>query len=209
MFQAITNKLKTIIFATGLISAMAVFPEGAQQVRGGGWGFEAIPTYQKELPKTGAPYQTKFENDLARLKSFNDKFQPDILAAQKKLGFDPEAMNAELLAMTKGTDRARHMQRQKEFEAKYETQLIKLTQAAGIDVAVQRRQLISLLDLKNTPVDGGRTLGMVIGDDQRQMPTPAVTPMPRPGITPTPGPESTPTPPEPDVIERSYAAPFS
>ncbi len=167
--------------------------------------------YRKLLPELSAAQKKNFEQEMASLKLIAEKFQPAITAAQKKLGFDPEAMNAELLAITKDTDRARRMQRQKAFEAKYEPQVIKLTQAAGIDVAAQRRQMISLLDLKNTPVDDGRTLGIVIGDDQRQVPMPAVTPMPRPEVTPTPGPESTPTPtpPEPDVIERSYTAPYS
>src|SRR5260370_12539313 len=120
-------------------------------------------------------------------------------------------MNAELLAILKDPDRARSAQRQIEFKAKYEPQLIKLAQTAGIDVAAQRQQMISLLDLKNTPIDDGRTLGMVIGEDHSHIPTPRITPMPLSEVTPTPHPESNPmpTPSAPDVIERTYTAPFS
>ena len=43
MFQAITNKLKTLAFAIGFISALAL-PVAAQEFRVEGAGIEAAPT---------------------------------------------------------------------------------------------------------------------------------------------------------------------
>src|SRR5947207_4559381 len=53
-------------------------------------------TYQKELPNLAAPQKRKFDLEMSRLKAFAEKFQPDLDEAQRKLGFDAQAVSAEL-----------------------------------------------------------------------------------------------------------------
>lgn len=116
--------------------------------------------YQKELPNLAAPYQRKLETEMASLKAFAEKFQPDMAEAQRKLGFDSKAINAEFRAITEEPDAAKRAQRSAEFQTKYEPQFIELAQTAGIDLAAQRQQMITLLglDLSKARVKEGKTL---------------------------------------------------
>src|SRR2546423_1714857 len=145
-------------------------------------------TYQKELPNLATPQKRTFDQEMSRLKAFAEKFQPDLAEAQRKLGFDSKAMNAEFRAITEEPDAAKRSQRSAEFQTKYEPQFIKLAQTAGIDLAAQRQQIITLLDLSKARVKESKTLAIIETADE-----------------PTP----TPTPPPPDVIERVLSAPYT
>jgi hypothetical protein len=144
--------------------------------------------YQKELPNLAAPYQRKLDSEMASLKSFAEKFQSDITAAQGKLSFDSTAMKADFHAITGKLDDGRLAQRSVEFQTTYEPQFIRLAQAAGIDLAAQRRQLITLLAFPKKQVKESKTLAIEMENNP-------------PPIVPTPAP--------PDVTERTLSAPFT
>ena len=148
-------------------------------------------TYQNELPNLSAPSRQKFEKEMASLDSLARKLRPALAKAQNKLGFDSKAMNAQFRAITEEPDAGMRAQRSAEFQTKYEPQLIKLAQTAGIDLAAQRRQMIALLDLSKAQVKESKVLGIIEIGDERP-PTPAPTP-----------------PPPPDVTERILSAPFT
>ena len=157
-------------------------PGNSQQSNGG-------ETYQKELPQLAAPYKRKLETEMVSLNTFAEKLQPALAAAQQKLGFDSQAMNAEFRAITEEPDAARRAQLSAGFQTKYEPQFTKLAQTAGIDLAAQRRQIITLLDLSNKRVKEGKILAIEIGEDEQ--PTPTLTPL------------------SPDVTESILSAPYT
>ena len=150
-----------------------------------------VEMYQKELPNLSAPSRQKFEKEMASLDSVARKLQPSLAEAQNKLGFDSQAMHAEFRAITEEPKGGLSAQRAAAFQTKYESQLIKLAQIAGIDLAAQRQQMITLLDLSKAQVKESKVLAIIeIGDEHP--PTPAPTP-----------------PPPPDVTELVLSAPFT
>jgi hypothetical protein len=135
----------------------------------GGRQDQGAEAYQKELPNLAAPYQRKLEQEMTSLKAFAEKFQPALAEAQQKIGFDSTAMNAEFRSISEESDAAKRAQRSAEFQTKYEPQFIELAQSAGIDLAAQRRQMITLLgiDLSKARVKETKTLAIEIEEDRQ------------------------------------------
>ena len=129
----------------------------------------------------------RFDAVLARLKTYAEKGQPALAEALKKFGFDSDTMLAEFRAISEEPDAAKRAQRGAEFQTKYESQFIKLAQSAGIDLAAQRRQMITLLDLSNLRVKEGKTL-VIEAEDDRQSKLPPAPPPPAPSPSCSPAP---------------------
>ena len=86
------------------------------------------------------------------IKSFADRIEPAIKAAEAKLGIDRKSIEAEAKAIAADRNPARMKERYEQFRQKYEPVAIKIYQEAGIDVAQEKRRLISELGLEGTRI---------------------------------------------------------
>jgi len=112
------------------------------------------------------------------LKSLADRLAPEIEAAEKKTGFDRRAIEDEFKAISAERDEKTRAARYEDARKKFEPQIVKLYEVAGINVAEERQKLINALGLQNARIRPSPTLTLEIEGEpiEQSAPSPLTVP---------------------------------
>jgi hypothetical protein len=115
-------------------------------------GAELAAAYEDRLSQITAPSLDKFKNDFSKLESLNKELQSKLDRAAKAANFDTQKLQAEFKTILQEKDRDKLDQRVVAFSDRYEQQFTQQLNAAGIDIATERRRMASLIGLEQQQV---------------------------------------------------------